>query len=91
MKKDLIRNINKKDKKKKEREKRKGIKRKDEYEWMRDEKWKEVLRDNYVMEKEIREKMEEEKEYKEELMKDKEKMKKVIFEEMRGRIKEEDY
>jgi oligopeptidase B len=67
-----------------------GIKRIDNYGWMRDENWQEVLRDPGKLDADIREHLEAENTYYETATGDLEKLRERLFEEMRGRIKEDD-
>jgi oligopeptidase B len=67
-----------------------GIKRIDNYGWMRDENWQEVLRDPGKLDADIREHLEAENTYYETATGDLEKLREQLFEEMRGRIKEDD-
>ena len=67
-----------------------GEKRIDNYAWMRDEGWQEVLRDPAELDDDIRLQLEAENAYYEEATGDLEALRDQLFEEMRGRIKEDD-
>jgi oligopeptidase B len=67
-----------------------GVTRIDNYGWMRDENWQEVLRDPGELDGDIREHLEAENAYYEAATGDLEKLREQLFEEMRGRIKEDD-
>ena len=67
-----------------------GIKRTDNYAWMRDDNWQEVLRDPSRLAPDIREQLQAENAYYEKATGELEKLREQLFEEMRGRIKEED-
>lgn len=69
---------------------RHGITRTDDYAWLRAENWQEVFRDPSVLTPEIRAHLDAENAYQAALMKDTENLQKVLFAEMRGRIKEDD-
>ncbi|ACU47567.1 S9 family peptidase [Brucella microti] len=69
---------------------RHGITRTDDYAWLRAENWQEVFRDPSVLAPEIRAHLDAENAYQAALMKDTENLQKVLFAEMRGRIKEDD-
>ncbi|WP_156032358.1 S9 family peptidase [Parvularcula oceani] len=64
--------------------------RTDEYAWMRDENWQDVLRDPSVLRSDIREHLEAEVAYYEAMTNGLEPLRKTLFEEMRGRIKEDE-
>ncbi len=66
------------------------IARSDNYAWLRDDNWQEVLRDPSVLGADIRSALEAENTYYEELTGDLEGLRKKLFAEMRGRIKEDD-
>ena len=66
-----------------------GIARTDEYAWLRDEQWQEVLRDPAKLDADIREYLEAEVAYYEAMTHDLEPLRERLFEEMRGRIKED--
>jgi len=67
-----------------------GVKRVDNYAWLRDEDWQEVLRDPGTLDADIRSHLEAENGYYEEATDDLETLRQQLFEEMRGRIKEDD-
>ena len=67
-----------------------GIKRIDNYGWMRDENWQEVLRDPDELDADIREHLDAENSFYEAATGDLDKLREQLFEEMRGRIKEDD-
>jgi len=67
-----------------------GKKRVDNYAWMRDEGWQEVLRDPAELDDDIRAQLEAENAYYEDATGDLEDLRNTLFEEMRGRIKEDD-
>ena len=67
-----------------------GIKRVDNYAWMRDENWQEVLRDPEQLDDNIREHLNAENTFYEAATDDMTDLRDTLFEEMRGRIKEDD-
>lgn len=67
-----------------------GDRREDPYAWLKDEGWRQVLRDPSLLKPEIRSYLEEENRYTEEGMAHTLKLQEELFAEMRGRIKEED-
>jgi oligopeptidase B len=67
-----------------------GVKRTDNYAWMRDENWQEVLRNPDALDAPIRKHLEAENAFYEEATRDLERLRERLFEEMRGRIKEND-
>ena len=67
-----------------------GRMRVDNYAWLRDERWQDVLRDPDVLDPDIRAYLESENTYYETVTADLEVLRKKLFEEMRGRIKEDD-
>lgn len=67
-----------------------GITVKDDYAWLKDAKWQEVLRDPSVLEPEIRTYLEAENAYTESLLGGTAALQKKLVTEMRGRIKEDD-
>lgn len=69
---------------------RHGITRTDDYAWMRADNWQEVFRDPGVLDAEIRAHLEAENVYQDKLMKDTKGLRKELFKEMKGRIKEDD-
>lgn len=69
---------------------RHGITRVDEYAWLRAENWQEVFRDPTTLDPAIRSHLEEENRYQSAMMADTEALQKALFDEMKGRIKEDD-
>jgi oligopeptidase B len=69
---------------------RHGITRIDDYAWMRAENWQDVFRDPSTLEPEIRKHLEAENAYQSALMADTKALQTKLFEEMKGRIKEDD-
>ena len=67
-----------------------GVARVDNFAWMRDPDWQEVLRDPTALDADIREHLEAETTYYEAATDDLEALREQLFEEMRGRIKEDD-
>jgi len=67
-----------------------GDTRIDNYAWMRDENWQEVLRDPNELDADIREHLDAENAYYDTATRDLEALREQLFEEMRGRIKEDD-
>ena len=67
-----------------------GITRVDNYAWIRDEEWQEVLRDPTTLDDDIRAVLEAENDYYKKLTDDLEPLRQKLFSEMRGRIKEDD-
>ncbi|MEM8936136.1 MAG: S9 family peptidase [Pseudomonadota bacterium] len=67
-----------------------GQVRVDNYAWLRDENWQEVLRDPSVLDADIRAALEAENAYYDATTSDLEPLREALFEEMRGRIKEDD-
>lgn len=67
-----------------------GRTRTDNYAWMRDENWKEVLRDPSVLAPEIREHLDAENAYTKSMLAGTEALQAELFAEMKGRIKEDD-
>ena len=67
-----------------------GIKRVDDYGWMRADNWQEVMREPDVLAKDIRDYLEAENVYQDEKMADTKKLQDALFAEMKGRIKEDD-
>lgn len=67
-----------------------GVRRVDNYAWMRDRNWQEVLRDPAALDPEIREYLDAENAYYEAATGDLDALRERLFEEMRGRIKEDD-
>jgi oligopeptidase B len=62
----------------------------DDYAWLKDEKWQEVLRDPSVLDPDIRHYLEEENVYTDSLLGHTAPLQKTLVREMRGRIKEDD-
>lgn len=69
---------------------RHGFSRTDEFSWMRADNWQEVFRDPALLDTDIRVHLEAENAYQEKLMADTAGLQKVLFGEMKGRIKEDD-
>ncbi|MGF7007434.1 S9 family peptidase [Aminobacter sp. BE322] len=69
---------------------RHGITRVDEYAWLRADNWQEVFRDPSLLDPAIRAHLEAENRYQAELMADTAELRKALFGEMKGRIKEDD-
>ena len=69
---------------------RHGIARVDEYAWLRADNWQEVFRDPAVLAPDIRAHLEAENAYQAAMMADTEALRKTLFAEMKGRIKEDD-
>ncbi len=69
---------------------RHGIVRTDDYAWLRADNWQEVFQDPSVLDADIRAYLEAENSYQKEAMADTEELQKVLFAEMKGRIKEDD-
>jgi len=67
-----------------------GRTRTDDYAWMKDENWQAVMRDPSVLRADIRAHLEAENAYTKALLAPTEALQKQIFEEMKGRIKEDD-
>ena len=67
-----------------------GITRVDNYAWLRDEGWQEVLRDPSTLDADIRAALDAENQYYADVTADLEDLRKTLFAEMRGRIKEDD-
>jgi oligopeptidase B len=67
-----------------------GIARTDDYAWLRDDNWQEVMRAPEVLAPDIRAYLEAENAYAKAAMADTDDLQKILFEEMRGRIKEDD-
>lgn len=62
----------------------------DEYQWMKDDNWQQVMRDPAVLRADIREHLEAENAYSKALMADTQDLQAKMFEEMKGRIKQDD-
>jgi oligopeptidase B len=69
---------------------RHGIARTDEYHWLRAENWQEMFRDPALLASDIRAHLEAENAYQQALMADTSGLQKILFAEMKGRIKEDD-
>lgn len=69
---------------------RHGITRTDDYAWLRANNWQEVFKDPSVLSAQIRAHLDAENAYQGALMQDTKELQKTLFEEMRGRIKEDD-
>jgi oligopeptidase B len=67
-----------------------GISRTDDYAWLRADNWQEVFRDPSLLDPTIRRHLEAENTYQSTLMSDTANLQKVLFGEMKGRIKEDD-
>ncbi|APH71502.1 S9 family peptidase [Aquibium oceanicum] len=67
-----------------------GITRSDDYAWLRAENWQEMFRDPTLLDPEIRAHLEAENDYQSKMMADTEALRKMLFAEMKGRIKEDD-
>ncbi len=67
-----------------------GVTRVDNYAWLRDDAWQDVLRDPSKLTTDIREMLEAENAYYAAVTDDLESLRKRLFDEMRGRIKEDD-
>jgi len=67
-----------------------GIKRNDTYHWLRDENWQQVMHDPSVLRQDIRTYLEDENAYFDQYMGDFDDLKETIYNEIRGRIKEDD-
>src|SRR3982751_6571405 len=69
---------------------RHGITRTDDYAWLRADNWQEVFRDPSTLDPAIRSHLEAENAYQHALMDDTAALRKRLFQEMKGRIKEDD-
>ena len=67
-----------------------GIERADDYAWMRAENWQDVFRDPSLLASDIRTHLDAENAYQSALMADTVDLRKALFAEMKGRIKEDD-
>jgi oligopeptidase B len=67
-----------------------GITRTDDYAWLRDAEWQQVLRDPSTLDADIRTALEAENAYYNAVTNDLDDLRKTLFDEMRGRIKEDD-
>jgi oligopeptidase B len=69
---------------------RHGVSFVDDYAWLRDPKWQEVMHDPAVLDRDIRAYLEAENEYTEAMLAPVRALREKLYEEMRGRIKEDD-
>ena len=67
-----------------------GRRRTDDYAWLKDEHWPQVMRDPAVLRADIREYLEAENAYKETMLEPTRALRATLFEEFRGRIREDD-
>lgn len=67
-----------------------GRTRTDDYAWLKDENWQQVMRDPKVLRADIRSYLEEENAYTKAMLEPTEGLQKTLFEELKGRIKEDD-
>jgi oligopeptidase B len=67
-----------------------GISRTDDYSWLRVDNWREVMRDPTLLQADVRGYLEAENAYTEAMMRDTEALQERLYQEMRGRIKEDD-
>lgn len=67
-----------------------GVKRRDPYYWLRDENWRDVMRDPSVLRQDIRDYLEAENAYTEAMLADVAGLRAALFEELKGRIKPDD-
>ena len=67
-----------------------GRVRTDDYAWMKDENWQQVLRDPTVLKPDVREHLEAENAYTKAVLAGTEDLQAQLFAEMKGRIKEDD-
>ena len=67
-----------------------GRRRTDDYAWLKDENWQQVMRDPAVLRADIREYLEAENAYKDAVLAPTEALRATLFEEFRGRIREDD-
>ena len=67
-----------------------GVTVTDDYAWLKDDKWQEVLRDPSILDPDIRAYLESENAYTESILGHTEALQKMLVTEMRGRIKEDD-
>ncbi|MEM8843868.1 MAG: S9 family peptidase [Pseudomonadota bacterium] len=67
-----------------------GDKRNDEFAWLRDPNWQQVMQDPTVLRSDIRDYLEQENAFTKDWMQDTEALQSELFEEMKGRIKEDD-
>jgi oligopeptidase B len=69
---------------------RHGVTRTDDYAWLRADNWQAMFRDPSILDSEIRAHLEAENAYQDAAMADTADLRKTLFEEMKGRIKEDD-
>lgn len=69
---------------------RHSITRTDNYAWLRADNWQEVFQDPEVLDKDIRAYLEAENSYQDAALEDTKDLQKILFDEMKGRIKEDD-
>ena len=67
-----------------------GRTRTDDYQWMKDDNWQAVLRDPTLIKADVKEHLTEENAYREAMMASTLPLQEAMFEEMKGRIKEDD-
>lgn len=67
-----------------------GRTRVDDYQWMKDDNWQQVLRDPSIIKADVKEHLDAENAYREAMMRSTEPLQLELFEEMKGRIKEDD-
>ena len=67
-----------------------GDERNDEYAWLRDANWQQVMQDPALLKADIREYLEQENAFTQHWMQDTEQLQNTLFEEMKARIKEDD-
>jgi oligopeptidase B len=67
-----------------------GFRRVDEYHWMKDDNWQAVLRDPSLIKPEVKTALEAENAYSAEMLAETKDLQEQIFQEMKGRIKEDD-
>jgi oligopeptidase B len=67
-----------------------GRTREDEYQWIKDDRWQEVLKDPTVLKADVREYLTAENAYADAMMADTTALRDKMFEEMKGRIKQDD-
>ncbi|HRD76872.1 MAG TPA: S9 family peptidase [Hyphomicrobiaceae bacterium] len=67
-----------------------GVTLRDDYGWLRDPRWQDVMRDPSLLQPEIRTHIEAENAYTDAMLADTKALQEVLFQEMKGRIKEDD-
>lgn len=67
-----------------------GRTRVDDYQWMKDDNWQQVLRDPSIIKADVKEHLTAENAYREAMMRSTEPLQAQLFDEMKGRIKEDD-